>query len=301
MRLLSAVLLLGFLVFLGGCGSQKQVTSKQLYLGMYQAKPTENPDAVRFKSPLTVKPHVMAWSADFSQPFPLEQCESFKRLGIFPMIRWEPWLWNSPETIQPADILAGKWDDYLQAWAQSIRSFKAPVLIAFAPDFNANRYPWAIQNQSEDPESYKALYRYVVSFLRKEGARNVIWVWSYLAKNSPQEEWNKPVLAYPGDDIVDWIGVGSVNEVEPLASMFRKAVSLASEQYAQKPIMITSFFYDGTSAGDKKLEAALTGPLSRVNAILLTNPQLLPKRDRFRYTRLFDADSEEFTVLHLGM
>jgi hypothetical protein len=128
----------------------------------------------------------------------------------------------------------------------------------------------------------------------------VIWVWGYLAKDTPNEEWNKPVLAYPGDDVVDWVGIGSVNQVDGLRDMFAKSVMLAAEQYAQKPIMITHFFYESTPAADKKMVSALTGPLSRVNAILLTNPKMLPKRDSRMYTSLFGANIEEFNVLHLG-
>jgi hypothetical protein len=299
MRLL--ILLLGCTLFLAGCGSKKEVTvSRQMYFGFYQVNPSEKPDPVRLKSPLIVKPHVMAWSLDFSEPFPSAQCEDFKRLGIVPMIRWEPWLWRDAKAITPEDILAGKWDPYLKSWAAAIRVLDMSILISFAPDFNSTRYPWGIQSQAQNPEKYKALYRYVVSLLRAEGARNVIWVWGYLAKDTPNEEWNKPVLAYPGDDVVDWVGIGSVNQVDGLRDMFAKSVVLAAEQYAQKPIMITHFFYESTPAADKKMVSALTGPLSRVNAILLTNPKMLPKRDSRMYTSLFGANIEEFNVLHLG-
>lgn len=301
MRQLLAVFLISIItVSLVGCGGPVHV-SRQMYFGFSQANPTEKPDPVRFKSPLIVKPHLMAWSLDFAQPFPTAQCESFKALGIVPMIRWEPWLWSDAKAITPADILSGKWDPYLRSWAEAVRALDMHVFIAFAPDFNSNYYPWSISNQGEDPEKYKALYRYVVSFMRNEGARNVIWVWGSLAKNIPNKEWNKPVLAYPGDDVVDWVGLGSVNEVDGLREMFENAVSFSAEQYAQKPIMITRFFYESTPAADKKLVEALTGPLLRVNAILLTNPKMLPKKDSAMYTSLFSADSEELTVLHLGM
>jgi len=299
-RLLGIVLFI-MSISLVSCGGGSAPVSRQMYFGFYQANPTEKPDPVRFKSPLIVKPHVMAWSLDFAQPFPSEQCVAFKTLGIVPMIRWEPWLWSDATAITPADILSGKWDPYLRSWAESIRALDMQVLISFAPDFNSTYYPWSVSKQGENPENYKALYRYVVSFMRNEGARNVIWVFGYLAKNIPNEEWNKPVLAYPGDDVVDWVGLGSVNEVDGLRSMFGSAVSLAAEQYAQKPIMITRFFYESTPAADKKLVTALTGPLSRVNAILLTNSKMLQKKDSAMYTSLFDADIEEFTVLHLGI
>lgn len=301
MRRLSVLLLLCGMVFSFGCGAEKAPASRKMYFGFYQVNQTEKPDPVRFKSPLTLKPHLMAWSMDFSQPFPVEVCADFKRLGIVPMIRWEPWLWQDTTALKPADILAGKWDSYLKSWAESVRGLDMTVLISFAPDFNSEIYPWGVKNQAQNPDQYKALYRYVVTLFRQEGARNVVWVWGYLAKNTPNEEWNKPVLAYPGDDVVDWIGLASVNETEGVKSMFTDALYLASEQYATKPIMITRFFYESTLSADQTLFDALNGPLSRVNAILLTNPKLLSKKENMLSTTLFGADIEAFNVLHLGM
>jgi hypothetical protein len=300
MRRLSVLLLCGMLLG-SGCGADKAPVSRKMYFGFYQVNQAEKPDPVRFKSPLNLKPHVMAWSMDFSQPFPTASCDDFKRLGIVPMIRWEPWLWRDTTAITPADILAGKWDPYLKDWAAAVRGLDMTVLISFAPDFNSERYPWSIQNQGQNPDQYKALYRYVVTLFRQEGARNVVWVWGYLAKDTPDEEWNKPVLAYPGDDVVDWVGLASVNETDDLKVMFADALYVAAEQYAAKPIMITRFFYESTLLADKKMFDALNGPLSRVNAILLTNPKLLPKKENMLYTTLFGADIEEFNVLHLGM
>jgi beta-mannanase len=60
----------------------------------------------------------------------------------------------------------------------------------------ANLYPWGAQ----DPAKYQQAFRRVVAIFREEGATNVRFVWSP-AGNSNALDY------YPGDDVVDYVGV----------------------------------------------------------------------------------------------
>jgi endoglucanase len=57
-------------------------------------------------------------------------------------------------------------------------------------------YPWS----SRPPELYRTAFRRVVGIFREEGASNVRFVWS------PAGE-RQAVPYYPGDDVVDFVGV----------------------------------------------------------------------------------------------
>jgi endoglucanase len=57
-------------------------------------------------------------------------------------------------------------------------------------------YPWS----ANSPKMYIAAYRHVVSIFRDEGVTNVRWVWS------PAGDPKAPEY-YPGDDVVDYVGL----------------------------------------------------------------------------------------------
>ncbi len=90
----------------------------------------------------------------------------------------------------------GKYDSQLQEIATIVGATKQPVYIRFAHEMElANLYPWGAQ----EPGTYVAAYRHVVTFARSHNAGNVKWVWSP-AGNDGAEAY------YPGDDVVDVVG-----------------------------------------------------------------------------------------------
>lgn len=107
------------------------------------------------------------------------------------------------------------------AFARAAGAWNRPLFIRFAHEMNGTWYPWSEwndknRNQRRDPgedtgntpERYRRAYRNVALLFRKY-APNAALVWcpnSGLlggARRDPYRPW------YPGDDVVDWVGMDS--------------------------------------------------------------------------------------------
>jgi hypothetical protein len=98
-------------------------------------------------------------------------------------------------------IASGVEDPHLAAIADGYRDLAATAMLLFhqKPEEDAPAFGTA--------EDYKASFRHVVLLFRAHGATNVRWVFNMKSSSFP-------VTAdqfYPGDDIVDWLGVQAFN------------------------------------------------------------------------------------------
>ena len=159
------------------------------------------------------------------QSFPTDNVNLIYKHGSIPMIYWSPWDKpyeedRGPDRFSLTNILAGQWDDYIDAWAVSAKAYGHPMFVSFANEGNGSWFPWSgcfygadekIPNtnpvQYKGPETYKKAYRYVVDRVRAKGATNVIWVFHAMNYSIPQDYWNYVDQYYPGSKYVDWIGL----------------------------------------------------------------------------------------------
>lgn len=124
-------------------------------------------------------------------------------------LAWEPW---NPEEGQNQSvdylnaIVNGKEDAYLQSFADSLRNYNGPVVLRFGHEMNGNWYPWGNR-----PEDYIKAYRYIFNFFKKSGVGNVTWMWCTNAENVPTSPISQVSKFYPGDDVVDEIGIDGFN------------------------------------------------------------------------------------------
>ena len=101
------------------------------------------------------------------------------------------------------------------------------------------RYTWGPQNNTAD--EFVAAWKHVVDYFRKAGANNVIWMWS------PHIAYGYFNEYYPGDDYVDWVGVGTLNYGKvALWSDWWSFDEVYGKYYTDlaafnKPIMLTEF------------------------------------------------------------
>lgn len=158
------------------------------------------------------------------------------------LIAWEPW---NPEQggNQSIDYLKeipeGKHDIYLKSFATTIRSYGAPVTLRFGHEMNGNWYPWG-----QRPAEYIKAYRYVVTFLKNEGVSNVNWMWSINAENVPTSPISSVNNFYPGNDVVDVVGIDGFNfgtssgGWRSFRQIFSPAYEFLSANY-DKPIVIS--------------------------------------------------------------
>lgn len=194
-----------------------------------------------------------AWGSKREQVFPFLRAQAIYDLGSIPMITWEPWLNDFDPAQYPfvegkenpnvggiAAIAAGQFDAYIDQWAASAAKFGHPFFLRWAHEMNdPYRYPWGPQNNK--PAEFVAAWKHIKKRFEKAGATNAIFVWS------PHPAYAEFEAFYPGSEMVDWLGVTTIN-YGSVASWsrwwsFQDIYKNAHENLKQmgKPIMLTEF------------------------------------------------------------
>lgn len=165
------------------------------------------------------------------QSFPKKNVELISRHGSLPLIFWSPWGPPFSENRPPDDyrlenILAGKWDSYIDQWADAARGVSRPILVAWGLEMNGSWFPWSgvhygggqplspdHPKQFTGPELYKQAYRYVISRVRARGASQILWVFHVNNYSYPTDPWNSIAQYYPGADYVDVLGLSAYGKL----------------------------------------------------------------------------------------
>ena len=197
------------------------------------------------------------------QNFPTANLNVIWRHGSLPLVFWSPWdkpyeQSRGPDKFNLNDIIAGKWDVYVDKWADAARAFDHPMIVAFANEMNGDWFPWSgiyyggyewIEDRKswKGPENFKAAYRHVVDRVRARGATNIKWMFHTNNYSYPLDVWNFAPSYYPGSNYVDWLGLsvyGQQFKDEPWANI----PSLVDWPYKEmcgldpsKPIMIAEW------------------------------------------------------------
>ena len=216
---------------------------------------------------------------DWSAPFPDLDAREARARGKTLEITWEPWHFADPNAVKLNDIIAGKYDKYIDDYANGARSFGGEIWLRWGHEMNGNWYPWSISNNGGDAQIYVKAYRYVHDRFRKTGASNVRWVWCFNAESVPDVSWNDAARAYPGDDYVDAVAVDGYNfgtttahsRWQSFDEIFARPIALANRNWPAKPLWIGETGC-ATTGGDKvawlrDMDKALRGPLNRVESV----------------------------------
>lgn len=153
--------------------------------------------------------------------FPSKNVLLISRHGAIPLIFWSPWdrpyvQEADPDRFSLEEILAGKWDAYIDQWAIAAKDANIPILVSWGLEMNGNWFPWAGYfygggkagaSGLTGPELYKKVFRYVVDRVRARGAANILWGFHANHFTYPQDPWNRMVEYYPGSEYVDWLGL----------------------------------------------------------------------------------------------
>jgi beta-mannanase len=128
---------------------------------------------------------IVMWYADWQHNrLPLvSQLNAVARRGSVPEITWEPSdaskaLYTSQPRYRLSNIIDGKFDAYIRAWARSLAAWKQPVLLRFAQESDGNWFPWADYGNGNHPGQFVVAWRHVHQIFVQAGATNVKWVWS---------------------------------------------------------------------------------------------------------------------------
>lgn len=159
-----------------------------------------------------------AWGDRPDQQFPRRMVETIASMGSVPLITWEPWTVDFDDSVRTnlpsreereyasmQAIARGDYDFYVVRWAREAAAYGKPIFVRFAHEMNdPYRYPWGPQNGNR-PADFVAAWIRVHQIFQKMEATNVIWIWS------PHVSMPWLEYYYPGDQYVDWIGVGVLN------------------------------------------------------------------------------------------
>ncbi len=195
----------------------------------------------------------MAWGDRPDEDFPVGLATAISDVGSVPVVTWEPWLSDFANDKHPqiplrdqrdrhgmAAVASGEYDFYIDVWALGAARFGKPIFVRFGHEMNdPYRYPWGPQNNTNI--EFIAAWKHVVDRFRRDGANNVLWVWS------PHVAYRYWETYYPGNDYVDWVATGALN-FGPIAqwSSWWSFQEIFGQKYPAlasfgKPVMVAEF------------------------------------------------------------
>jgi hypothetical protein len=161
-----------------------------------------------------------------------------------------------PTGISIEAIAAGRYDKYLRSYADQVRAFGHPVIIGFAHEMNGTWYTWGTGHVS--PSVWVAAWRHVVTVFRRQGARNVTWLWTI------HHTRNVAALKayWPGGPYVNWVGIDGYMQTagSSVANVFSNCVD-AVRKITPKPILLSEV---GVSPSSKHQARDIFGLFSAV-------------------------------------
>jgi hypothetical protein len=287
------ILLFAGLAVLLACGGAHRVRkvalprNARLYHGVYPGGKTGaeddiTPQVVDEYENLVGQPVAWVYFSDnwfHQRTFPLKTATWIRQRGAVPFIRL---MLRSSAAERQAEplftlqaIIDGQFDPDLRTWAQGARAFGSPLLVEWGTECNGEWFPWngkwnggAEKGDFGDPEKaagpqrFVAAYRHIVQIMRDEGADNLTWVFHVNSDDAPDQDWNHFENYYPGDDVVDWVGVSCYGPLTPQdqddPSPFREELDDAYPRLRamapHKPIMVLEF---GCTGGNPRVQPDL--------------------------------------------
>jgi hypothetical protein len=231
-------------------------------------------------------PSELEWFQGWDEPYPSQAVETSWQRGALPVITWEtkPTFDLTPATSDPlyslSYILSGKFDSYIQAYAQAIVAQGLPVVIRFDQEMNGTWYPWSEGLNDNASGSYVAAWQHIWNIFQAAGANNyAIWLWAPNRVNNLPKATPPLSHFYPGDQYVDWVGVDGyyryASDQPTFADTFGETLTQLSA-LTSKPVFIAETgaieTNPTTGASNTANKAAWTTSLF---AGLQANPQII--------------------------
>ncbi|MBU4261753.1 MAG: glycoside hydrolase family 26 protein [Proteobacteria bacterium] len=253
---LPAALLLSLLVLLAGCDNQEPATPSGktgaresitvdfpatgaftgAYIDFGDYEDDVTLEAIEKFETMVGKHQAIIASSSYwgEQKFPKKNMGLIIRHGSIPLIFWSPWdlpyeEGRPPDRFSLNNILAGKWDKYIDKWADEARAIDKPLLVSLGLEMNGQWFPWSGVHYGggqpvsapdqparyAGPELFKQTYRYVVERVRARGAGKILWVFHANNFSVPATKWNALSQYYPGSDMVDILALSVYGKLFP--------------------------------------------------------------------------------------
>ncbi|MFQ5748761.1 MAG: glycoside hydrolase family 26 protein, partial [Planctomycetota bacterium] len=187
--------------------------------------------------------------------YPRSGIDGIRSIGAVPIISLELWNWGAGKTAYLPRILAGDYDEALRGWAEAAAADGGRILLRFGFECNGDWFSW-----SGDPPAYVSAWRHAHKIFEEAGAGNVEWVWSPNAVSIPRTKENAISRYYPGDDVVDWVGLDGYNfgdnhdkwhTWESFKQVFDRPLEEFRKRYPGKPVIIAE---TGAASDERKAE-----------------------------------------------
>ncbi len=198
--------------------------------------------------------------------FPYDEVQKIIDAGRTPFIRMMARSEFEEYRIDPIwnlkDLIKGKYDNDLTAWFEEAKNTQENLLVEFGTEMNGYWFSWngkyygeGTTNEYGDPdypdgpEIFRDAYRHIIDICNDVGADNITWFFHFDVNSDPEESWNDPVLYYPGDEYIDWLGVSTYgpfqrgdryNDLRP-EDLLEKAHKKFTEISKNKPYAILEF------------------------------------------------------------
>ena len=159
------------------------------------------------------RPLYVMWFTDWSAGFQGYAVDNARSRQSVPVITWE--MKSGRRAITYADVLAGKWDGYVDTWGRAAAAKGGRIVLRFGHEMNGNWYGWsgsANGGTQAAADQFKAVWRRVRTRLHAVGATNVEMAWCPNHESVPADAaWNTPSAYYPGAGQVEWLCMDGYN------------------------------------------------------------------------------------------
>ena len=179
-----------------------------------------------------------------SSSVPLQTLTNIRANGSVPLIDWN--CTDPHDTNSLATINSGADDNYITAYAQTLKSFGSPVFLRWywemnlSDPSNINCGGFDTNGSNAGSTAYKAAWIHIWNIFHQQGATNVAFVWCPSVHNTISASITTYAQYYPGANYVDWIGVDGYDrspvDASDFSSIFGTYYSTYSNQ--NKPIMV---------------------------------------------------------------
>jgi Glycosyl hydrolase family 26 len=176
-------------------------TATSSYLGVFaNGVPNSYGGVSSFATATGAKPDVVMYYSGWYVPFPAKFATKVANDGAAPLVQMDP------DNVGIDAIASGKYDGYLSAYAEAVRTYRHPVILSFGHEMNGDWYSWGYKHTS--PAVFVAAWRHIVKLFRALGANNVTWLWTVNVINDTQHgRIPRPAQWWPGSSYVNWVGI----------------------------------------------------------------------------------------------
>lgn len=185
------------LLVLGSLAPKPANPSAGGFLGVAEVGETASYQPVEdFAAAVGRQPDIVLYYSGWKEAFQQRLAAEAHAHGATPFVQIDP------EHTSLAVIAAGHDDGYLISYARQVKAYGHSVIIGFAAEMNGYWDPWGYGHTS--PAVFVAAWRHLVTVFRRQGANNVIWLWTIDITEpgtGPVQDW------WPGNSYVTWVGI----------------------------------------------------------------------------------------------